>query len=82
MNARVIPDSVRERQISASDPATSAFVAANATRNALVYLPGLAITLVAFTRLAPTAAHLAADDDALRERGCRRSLVTLLYRET
>src|SRR5215471_559071 len=30
MNARVIPDSVRERQISASDPATSAFVAANA----------------------------------------------------
>lgn len=44
----------------------------------LPYLAGLAVTAVGFARLAPTDAHLAADDEALRLGGCGTPLVESL----
>jgi hypothetical protein len=42
------------------------------------YPLGAAIALAGFARAAPTAAHLAADQDELATRGCGRSLVNAL----
>jgi hypothetical protein len=49
----------------------------------LPYLVGLAVTGFGFARLAPTDAHLAADEQALQAAGCGTSLVeSLRWRTT
>ena len=43
-----------------------------------LYALGAAFTAVGYYRLAPTAAHLASDQDGLRQAGCQRSLIQAL----
>ncbi len=54
------------------------FVGFILTSNPAVYLVGVAFAFVGFNRLAPTARHLAHDQQALYQAGCTRSLVHAL----
>jgi hypothetical protein len=61
-------------------PALLAFVGVIFTGEAWLYLVGLVPTVVGFARAAPTAARLAADQEALAGEGCGRSLLHALTR--
>ncbi len=58
--------------------ALAGFVAAMALKSPVVYLAGLAVTFVAWWRAAPTARHLAGDQESLNREGCGRSLLAAL----
>ena len=54
------------------------FVALFVVDSPVPYFVGAVFTAIAFARLAPTRAHLAADQAALRRRGCNLDLVATL----
>jgi disulfide bond formation protein DsbB len=62
----------------AESAALLAFVVFIVTGAGWLYLVGAGFTAVGFVRLAPTATHLAKEQDELRRAGCTRSLVAAL----
>lgn len=62
----------------AESSALLAFVAFIVTGAGWLYLIGAGFTAIGFVRLAPTATHLAEEQDELNRAGCSRSLVAAL----
>jgi hypothetical protein len=60
--------------------ALTGFVASFLAGSVVPYLVGLAVAGVGFARLAPTQAHLEADQERLNTQGCARSLLAALRR--